>query len=72
MKGAGKYIVAGVWWQWAALLCQIVVVFVLAIIIQGTWQGDIRTEQILWMIAVAVAFMIAKLGIINENKITVT
>lgn len=60
MKGAGKYIVAGVWWQWAALLCQIVVVFVLAIIIQGTWQGDIRTEQILWMIAVAVAFMIAK------------
>ena len=58
MKGAGKYIVAGVWWQWAALLCQIV--FVLAIIIQGTWQGDIRTEQILWMIAVAVAFMIAK------------
>ena len=60
MKGAGKYIVAGVWWQWAALLCQIVVVFVLAIIIQGTWQGNIRTEQILWMIAVAVAFMIAK------------
>lgn len=60
MKGAGKYIVAGVWWQWAALLCQIVVVFVLAIIIQGTWQGDIRTEQVLWMIAVAVAFMIAK------------
>lgn len=60
MKGAGKYIVAGVWWQWAALLCQIVVVFVLAIIIQGTWQGDIRTEQILWMITVAVAFMIAK------------
>lgn len=60
MKGAGKYIVAGVWWQWAALLCQIVVVFVLAIIIQGTWQGNIRTEQILWMITVAVAFMIAK------------
>ena len=60
MKGAGKYIVAGVWWQWAALLCQIVVVFVLAIIIQGTWQGNIRTEQILWMITVAVAFMIVK------------
>lgn len=38
MKGAGKYIVAGVWWQWAALLCQIVVVFVLAIIIQGRLQ----------------------------------
>lgn len=59
LSHAGKHIVYNVLWQWLALLCQIVVVFSIATLLEAAVSGKAGTSEIFRTAAVlAAAFLI--------------
>ena len=46
LKGAGKYIVQQIVWQWISLLAQVVIVYNIAHLLENAWQQKLSTEGI--------------------------
>ena len=46
LKGAGKYIVQQIVWQWISLLAQVVIAYNIAHLLENAWQQKLSTEGI--------------------------
>ena len=62
LSHAGKYIVYHVLWQWLALVCQIVVVFSVAGLLESAAAGTLRQQDLLRTAAVLAAAVLIRFG----------